>query len=129
MLSFDTCRTFSVLNVNFVDLTCIMLSLYLYLLCASEKQSPIGALRSLKWRFMRAFDNHDVDYVCRRTSGPTRRSTKGQWTPEEVHAIFFHLIISSMYSLRFSGSMCNQRVIYFFQFKIVGPIDKDKYQF
>lgn len=25
-----------------------------------------------------------VGLFCRRTTGPTRRSTRGQWTPEEV---------------------------------------------
>lgn len=28
-----------------------------------------------------------MQVYCRRTSGPTRRSTKGQWTPEEVNLL------------------------------------------
>jgi len=27
-------------------------------------------------------------YYCRRTGGPTRRSSKGGWTPEEVRVVF-----------------------------------------
>lgn len=40
---------------------------------------------------MECWSTHSSDAnVNRRTSGPTRRSTKGQWTPEEVSVHFLH---------------------------------------